>query len=308
MRAIAIKQYGDPDVLEPTDMPDPKVGPDSVLVRVAAAAVNPVDFKIRRGYLDGAFETYFPLVLGWDVAGVVEAVGPAVSEFAVSDEVCGYLREDYLQHGTYAEFVASPVRCLARRPASVSFEEAAALPLAGLTAYQALTKALHVAEDDVVLVHAASGGVGSMAVQIARILGARVIGTASESNHAYLRELGAEPVPYGDGLVDRVRDLAPQGVSAILDLVGGEALAATPELMGGAGRLASVIDAGTARELGGAYVFVRPDPIDLATIVRYVDEGRLHVNVSGTYPLVEAAEAHRALETGHTRGKIVLSV
>ena len=228
MRAITFASYGGPDVLELTEQPDPIVGPDYVLVRVRAASVNPVDYKIREGYLQGAFVSHLPIIAGWDVAGVVEAVGPAVHDYAVGDEVIGYVRKDSVEHGTYAELVAAHPRHLARKPTSVSFEQAAALPLAGLTALQSIDLA-GVGAGDVVLVHAAAGGVGSFAVQLAAARGARVIGTAGEGNHEYVRGLGAEPVAYGDGLVERVRALAPEGVDVVLDYVGGDALALSPQ-------------------------------------------------------------------------------
>ena len=190
MRAITYSRYGGADVLELTEQPTPKVGPDSVLVRVRAASVNPVDWKVRAGYLDAVMDVTFPVVPGWDVAGVVERVGLDTPELQVGDEVYGYVRRDWVQGGTFAELVAAPVRTLARKPSSLSFEEAAAVPLAGLTAYQAIRRA-GVRAGQTVLVHAAAGGVGAFAVQIARSLGARVIGTASERNHEYLRGLGA---------------------------------------------------------------------------------------------------------------------
>ncbi|MGZ4568548.1 MAG: NADP-dependent oxidoreductase, partial [Blastococcus sp.] len=170
---MAYDEFGDDDVLRlRTDLPDPPVGPDTVLVRVHAAGVNPVDMAIRAGYLASAFPHHFPIVPGWDVAGVVEAAGPAVVAFAPGDEVFGYVRRDDVQWGTAAEFVPAPQRCVARKPESLSFAEAGALPLAGLTAYQALTEALDVGEGDRVLVHRAAGGVGFNAVQIAVALGA----------------------------------------------------------------------------------------------------------------------------------------
>lgn len=302
-----MQRYGGPEVLELTDVPEPKVGPDSVLVRAKAAGVNPVDWKIREGYLDALFPTHFPVIPGWDLAGVVERVGPAVSEFSPGDEVIGYVREDHLERGTYAELVSAPVRTLGRKPRSLSWAEAAGLPLAGLTAYQALTKALTITPEDTVLVHAASGGVGSFAVQIARAKGARVIGTASPHNHDHLRELGAEPVAYGPGLADEVRRLAPGGVSAALDLVGGAAIDVTPDLLTDKGRWASIIDPSVI-DRGGRYVFVRPDPTDLSALAGLVDDGRLTVTVAKTFPLVEAGEAQRLNAEGHTRGKIVLEI
>ncbi|WP_395298287.1 NADP-dependent oxidoreductase [Kitasatospora hibisci] len=307
MKAITYRAYGGPDVLEYGDVPEPKLGPDSVLVRVAAASVNPVDWKIQAGYLDGVLDVVFPVIPGWDVAGVVEQVGVGVTEFAPGDEVMGYVREDMVRRGTFAEYIAAPVRTLARKPEALDFAQAAGLPLAGLTAYQALTRALEVKPGETVLVHAAAGGVGSLAVQIAVALGARVIGTAGERNHDYLRGLGAEPVAYGDGLADRVRALAPDGVDAVLDLIGGEALQLSPALLAEGGRLASVAD-GAVLALGGRYVFVRPDTADLAALGELADSGRLTVEVAATFPLEQTAEAHRLNAAGHTRGKIVVTV
>ncbi|HEX2419767.1 MAG TPA: NADP-dependent oxidoreductase, partial [Micromonosporaceae bacterium] len=189
----------------------------------------------------------------------------------------------------------------------LDWRQAAGLPLAGLTAYQALHRALRVAKGDTLLVHAAAGGVGSFAVQLAVIQGARVIGTASPGNHDFLRSLGAEPVAYGEGLADRVRELAPDGVAAVLDTVGGDTLAGSPELLGRDGRLASIVDPGV-RDLGGQYVFVRPDPVDLAVLCELAEDGRLTVEVSRVFPLERAAEAQTLSQQGHTRGKIVLEV
>ncbi|GAB2870968.1 NADP-dependent oxidoreductase [Actinoallomurus bryophytorum] len=303
-----MNEYGGPDVLKLTnDAPEPKVGPDSVLVRVKAAGVNPVDGKIREGRMDGLFQTDFPVIPGWDLSGVVERVGAAVSEFSPDDEVIGYVREDHVGRGTYAELVAAPVRTLGRKPGRMSWAEAAGLPLAGLTAYQALTKALGVNEDDTVLIHAASGGVGSFAVQIAVAKGAQVIGTASPDNHDYLRKLGAEPLAYGDGLADRVHRIAPGGVSVALDLVGGEALEITPDLLTPTGRWASTVDP-SVTERGGRYVFVRPDMTNLSALASLVDDGRLTVSIAKTFPLADAGEAQRLCASGHTRGKIVLEM
>ena len=306
MRAAFITEYGDPDVLQVGDLPDPVPGPDDVVVRVRAAGVNPVDWKVRAGYLDGAFPSHFPLVPGWDVAGVVEQVAPSVTELAVGDEVLGYVRKDHIQHGTTAELVRAGVRHLARVPAGVRAEEAAALPLAGLTARQALD-AVRIGFGDTVLVHAAAGGVGSFAVQLAAARGARVIGTASEANHEYLRSLGAEPVTYGDRLQERVEEAAGGQVDAALDLVGGDALPVSFALVKDPGRVASVVDPGVL-EQGGRYVFVRPDRDQLAELVQMVADGSLRVEVAATFGLEDVAEAHRLSEQGHGRGKIVVTV
>ncbi|MFD9129603.1 NADP-dependent oxidoreductase [Kitasatospora sp. NPDC059571] len=306
MKAIVIRQYGGPEVVEYTEVPDPKVGPDSVLVRVRAVGVNPVDWKIREGRLDGIMDVHFPLVMGWDVAGEVQAVGGAVTEFAPGDEVIGYVRKDAVEHGTYAQLVSAPVRTLARKPAALDWAQAAGLPLAGLTAYQAL-RALAPEKGETLLVHAAAGGVGSLAVQIARVAGARVIGTARERNHAWLRTLGVEPVTHGPGLVDRVRALAPDGVDAALDLVGGDAVETSAQLVADPARIASVSDFGV-RARGGHYVWGRPDAADLAALADLADRGLLTVPVASTFPLAQAASAQALNAEGRTRGKIVLLV
>ncbi|MFX4294405.1 NADP-dependent oxidoreductase [Streptomyces bohaiensis] len=305
MRAITYQEYGGPENLRLTEVPDPKVGPGEVLIRVKAAGINPVDWKLAGGGLDPLMQTYFPVIPGWDLAGVVEAVGLDTPEYAVGDEVLGYARKDYVQHGTYAELVTAAVRHIARKPASLSWEQAAGLPLAGLTALQALDRA-RAGEGDTVLVHAAAGGVGSLAVQIAVARGARVIGTASERNHAFLRELGAEPVTYGEGLVGRVRDLAPGGVDVALDFVGGVA-DDSAELLGETSRLVSIVD-GRAAELGGHAIWVRPDAAELTALADLAEAGRLTVPVERVYPLAEAADAWRDQQNGRTRGKLVLSV
>ncbi|QBJ89791.1 NADP-dependent oxidoreductase [Streptomyces seoulensis] len=307
MKAISYRRYGGPEVLEYGEVPEPKVGPDEVLVRVRAAAVNPVDWKCREGYLDPILNTVFPVVTGWDVSGVVVRPGASVVEYAEGDEVMGYVREDLLSLGTFAEYIAAPVRTLAHKPAALSFEEAAGLPLAGLTAYQVLVQILKVGRGDTVLIHAAAGGVGSLGVQIAAHLGARVIGTASERNHAFVRSLGGEPVDYGEGLAERVRGIAPEGVDAVFDTVGGETLKVSAQLLAPGGRLASIADPDVT-EYGGRYWFVRPDPEDLAKLSQLADQGAVSVHVDKTFPLERTADAQRLSQEGRTRGKIVVTV
>lgn len=306
MKAATYSAYGEPLTL--TEVDEPKVGPDWVLVAVKASSVNPVDWKIASGGLDGALDIYFPVTAGWDVSGVVEAVGPAVTTLAPGDEVFGYLRKDAVHGGTYAEKVAAPIRTLTKKPATASFAEAGALPLAGLTAFQCLVHVLEVGADDTVLIHGASGGVGSFAVQIAKSLGARVLGTASESNHDYLRELGAEPFEYGDGLVERVREAVPDGVSAVLDLNGAD-LDKSPALLTdeSSGRIASIIDP-AVKEMGGRYVFVTPDVDDLDELAQLFDDGTLTVEIAATFELADAQKAWDLSQEGHTRGKIVITV
>jgi NADPH:quinone reductase-like Zn-dependent oxidoreductase len=308
MRAAIYERFGGADVLQVREVDDPPVGPDTVLVRARATSVNPVDYKVRGGYLSSAFPHHLPIIPGWDVAGVVEQVGPAVRTGAqVGDEVYGYVRRDDVGFGTTAELVPAPERTVTRKPAGISFEEAAALPLAGSTAYQALVEALDVQRGERVLVHAASGGVGHLAVQIAKALGAVVVGTASPDNHDLVRELGAdEVIDYHAGPVS---DQLGEPVDAVLDLVGGPALEDAPkQVRGGSRRIASVIDPEKVLELGGTYVFVRPDRPTLDRLATLVEQGQLRVVVAGRYSLDEVADAHRALEKGSGPGKVVITL
>jgi NADPH:quinone reductase-like Zn-dependent oxidoreductase len=306
MRGAAYDQYGDVHVLRVRDdLPMPPVGPDTVLVRVHAAGVNPVDLGIREGHLAGFFPHHFPIIPGWDVAGVVEAAGPAVVAFSPGDEVFGYVRRDDVQWGTTADFVPAPQRCLAHKPESLSFAEAGALPLAGLTAYQALTEALEVGEGDRVLVHRAAGGVGFSAVQIAVALGAHVIGTASPRNHGFLRDAGvAEVLDYSAGPIS---EQLSGPVDAVLDLVGGDTLTDAPKQVRDPARIASVVDP-SVLELGGRYVFVRPDTHDLEELARMADAGQLRVPIARAFGLNSVAEAQELVAGGHVRGKVVVTL
>ncbi len=215
-----------------------------------------------------------------------------------------YARKDVVGHGTFAQYVAVSADDVAHKPAALGWNEAGGLPLAGMTAQRALDR-LEVGKDDVLLVHAASGGVGSFAVQIGRDRGVRVIGTASEKNHDYLRELGAEPVAYGDGLAERVRDLAPGGVTAVADFVGGQ-LETTLAVLAGGGKHVSVAD-NTVDEHGGHWIWVRPSGGKLADLARLADRGALKVEMAGAFPLEETGAAFDASRGGHTRGKLVIT-
>ncbi|WP_262402457.1 NADP-dependent oxidoreductase [Actinomadura sp. CNU-125] len=284
-------------------MPDPRVGPGQVLIEVWAAGVNPVDWKVMAGGLDAMMEAVFPVIPGWDVAGVVRAVGPDTPEFAYGDEVMAYARKDVVRAGTFAEYVAVSAWSVARKPPPLDWRQAGGLPLAGLTAQRTLER-LDVGPRDTLLIHGASGGVGDLGVQLARALGAAVIGTASERNHAYLRERGAEPVAYGDGLVERVRDITPGGVTAVADFAGGQ-LDATLALLAPGGRHASVADP-TVEQHGGLWVWVRPDGAKLAELADMAEREALVVDVAGAYKLDEVGAAFDASREGHTRGKLII--
>lgn len=304
IREIRFAEHGAPEVLDVAEMREiPEPGPGQVLLRVKAVGVNPLDAKIRSGVLAAVFPVTFPHVPGQDVAGVVDAVGADVTAWAVGDEVLGFGTR------TYADYALADADRLAAKPAALSWELAGALPTAADAAYRALAE-VKVGEGDTVLVHAAAGGVGGLAVQFAKLLGARVIGTASEANHEYLRELGAEPVTYGEGLADRVRALAPDGVDAAVDFVGGGVLAASVALAGGPERVMSIVDPHDA-EANGVRFSSGHDGEDylIAALTLASDllvRGRLVLPLAGVLSLDEAAEAHRRIDSGRTRGKLVL--
>ncbi|MEJ7650722.1 MAG: NADP-dependent oxidoreductase [Nakamurella sp.] len=307
MRALQYREFGGLDSLEIGEVEMPHIGPDTLLVRVVAASLNPVDFKIREGKLQGLLDTRLPAVPGWDVAGIVEQPGLDTTEFAAGDAILAYARADVVEHGSLAEFMPVPVRTAAKVPEGLDLEDAAALPLAGLTAFQSLERAA-VGQGDTVLIHGAGGGVGSFGAQLARLRGARVVGTASTGSHDHLRQLGAEPVEYGDALVEQAKTLVPNGFDVIIDFAGGTSLDSTPALLRDGGRVASITDPRARDEFGGQYIWVRPDSAQLAGLAQLVADGRLRVERAGTFPLDRAVEAFRQLEDGHARGKIVVRV
>jgi NADPH:quinone reductase-like Zn-dependent oxidoreductase len=307
MRAIRQLSLGGPEVLELVDVPRPEPGPTEVLVRVTAAGVNPVDWKVRAR---GGFLGEPPFTVGWDVAGVVEELGRGVTRFVPGDRVFGMPRFPR-EAAAYAQYVTAPSRQLARVPDGLGDVEAAGVPLAGLTAWQGLVETAGVGPGSRVLVLAAAGGVGHLAVQIAKARGAYVIGTARAEKHAFLASLGTdEAVDYTTGpLAGRV-----DAVDVVLDLVGGEAAADALSALRDGGTLVTVT--GAADELRAtagvrvrlAGVLVEPDRLGLEALSELVAEGVLRPHVSATFPLAEAARAHEAIETGRTVGKLVLTV
>ncbi|BCJ30418.1 NADP-dependent oxidoreductase [Actinocatenispora sera] len=304
MRAVYYESFADDNsTLRVGELPDPKVGPGQVLIEVRAAGVNPVDWKVLAGGLDPMIDTVFPVVPGWDVAGVVVDRGPDTPEFAPGDEVMAYARKEAISAGTFAQYVAVSAPAVAARPATLDWPQAGGLPLAGLTAKRCLDRT-DVHAGDVVLVHGAAGGVGTLAVQLAAARGARVLGTASAASHDAVRALGATPIEYGDGLAERVRDLTPDGVTVVLDLVGGQ-LPTTTAVLAEGGRHVSIADP-TVEGHGGAWVWVRPDGPGLAELAQLADAGRLTVPVQASYPLTEVGAAFDASRGGHTHGKLVI--
>ncbi|MFE6596793.1 NADP-dependent oxidoreductase [Streptomyces albidoflavus] len=309
MRAIIQESYGGPEVLHETRVPRPEPGPGEILVAVRAAGVNPTDWKHRA---QAGFVDRLPLVLGWDVSGVVEAVGYGVTLFAPGEEVFGMLPYPH-GSGSHAEYVVGPARAFTRKPTVIDHVQAGALPLVSLTAYQALIDTAGIGPGQRVLIHAAAGGVGHVAVQIAKAHGAYVIGTASAPKHDLLRELGADEV------VDyRTTDVAEavDGVDMVLDPLGGETRARSVGLLRPGGTLVSLLSGGSAEEAAHApergvrtaTMLVEADHAGMNAVADLVAAGALRPRVEATFPLAEAAAAHRLGETGRTTGKIVLEV
>lgn len=300
MKAVAFHTPGPPEVLQLVDLPRPAPGAGEVLVRVRAAGVQPADLSVREGWAPPGVEVPSPAVPGNEFAGVVEALGPATTEVAVGDEVLGYR-----SLGCYAEYVVVPTSQIVRRPAELPWEVAGGLSGAGQTAHTAI-EALALTADDTVLIHAAAGAVGTVAVQLARRAGATVIGTASPGNHDYLRSLGAIPVSYGEGLVDRVRAVAPGGVDASLDAAGADGLRAAVELVPDRTRIGTIVAFDLVQPLGVRWLGSRRSAERLADLVGLYVSGQLRIEIRRTYPLASAVDAHREVGTRHGRGKVVL--
>ncbi|GAB7036445.1 MULTISPECIES: NADP-dependent oxidoreductase [Catenuloplanes] len=300
MRKILQRTLGGPEVLEWVAADRPEPGPAEIQVEVRAAGVNPVDWKVRAG---GGYLGTPPFTVGWEAAGVVTAVGPGVTRFVPGDEVFGLFRFPK-EAGAYAEYVTGPARHFAHRPRAMTMTEAGGLALAGLTAWQVLVDTARVRAGQRVLIPAAAGGFGHLAVQIAKARGAHVIGTSRADKHALVREFGAdEVIDYRDTDVgDVVRD-----VDLAIGVVAGQVSSLVRTLRPG-GMLLTLNGADTAASVaaGGRFLLAEPDRAGLEELAELVDEGLLRVHVDRVLPLSEAAEAHRAGEAGRTVGKIVL--
>ncbi|SEN73643.1 NADP-dependent oxidoreductase [Actinacidiphila rubida] len=302
-RAYVYNRFGGPEAEAFADLPRPVPGPGQLLVAVRASGVNPADWKRREGMAaPGEPAPRFPRVFGREAAGVVAEVGEGVTGFAVGDEVFGHPVA-----GSYAQFTLLPEGAAAVKPAAVSFADAATLPVAGGTAWDGLRQ-LDLPRGATLLVNGAGGGVGSAAVQIAVHDGLRVIGTAGAAKADFVTSLGAAHVASGPGVADRVRAVAPDGVDAVFDLVGGEPLRAVAALAADPRRVISVADKAGVAELGGSAVTRARTTRALEAVVALVAEGALDPFVTRTFPLDQADRALRAVEDGHTRGKVVIEV
>lgn len=310
MRAAYYEAFGSADNLKVGELEVPQLKEGEVLVKLKAAAVNPVDAAVRAGHLKAFLPTVFPVVPGWDMAGVVADRGFSARRFIAGDEVYAYARRPVVQWGTYAEYIVLPETYLALRPQRLSWEEAAGIPLVGLTAYQSLYIAGNLQKGQTVLILGASGGIGTLAIQLARAKGAEVIGVASKKNHAYMKELGAtHTIDYHNTHIgEAVKQLYADGVDLIFDAASGETLQQSLTALKKNGTLVSILNHGTDidKSINFHYVFVEPNATQLSHLRELADEGQLKVPVSKTYSLNETAEAMRQIESHHTTGKIVI--
>lgn len=309
MKAVRIHDYGGSDVLAYEDVPSPEPADDEVLVHVRAASASPIDWKTREGYLrQWGYDLPMPLVLGRDFAGDIVGVGKDVTEFKVGDAVYGSVGD--LHRGSYADFITVRPGEIAHKPTSVDYDTAAAIPHSGQAAWQTLVEAAGLQPGQTVLIHAAAGGVGSLAVQIAKAHGARVIGTASENNHDFLRSLGADEVI--DYNTSRFEEIA-HDVDVVLDSIGGDTQERSVSTLrpGGVivtlmGFMPSTIDAAQARGIRTEFVGQRPEPEHLRMLGAMIDEGRIKPVVNRVMSITQVREAQDLMKDGHVRGKIIL--
>jgi NADPH:quinone reductase-like Zn-dependent oxidoreductase len=306
MKAIVIHEYGGPGVLKYEDIPRPEPKDDQLLIRVIAAGVNPVDGMIRSGTFNG--NRAFPIILGGDVAGVVEKVGSKVTKFKAGDPVFAYLSLN--NSGGYAQYALVTEREAAPKPKSLTYVEAAAVPIVAMTAWQALVDTAKLSADQTILIHGGSGGVGSFAIQIAKARGAKVIATASTANQDFLKQLGADVAI--DYTKQKFEDVA-KDVDVVLDSIGRDTLARSYGVVKKGGIIVSLVARPKESELEkhgirGTALNVEPSSQELAEIGKLIDDKKIKVIVSQTFPLSEAMKAQEQVATGHTRGKIVLKV
>ncbi|WP_112181956.1 NADP-dependent oxidoreductase [Paraliobacillus zengyii] len=310
MKAIVINEYGDKRVLQEEEISKPVIKENQVLVEVHATSINPIDWKMRAGYLKEMLDFSFPIILGWDVAGTIVEVGSQVQNFKIGDEV--FARPDTTNEGTYAEFTTVDENLLAKKPKNITFEEAASVPLAGLTAWQCLVDFTKVQKDDKVLIHAGAGGVGSLAIQIAKHLGAYVATTASEKNAAYMKELGADQI-----INYQTQDFAEElnNFDVVLDTMGGEILNKSFTVLKPKGRLVTIAgqpDQTLAEkyQIEASGYWLNPDGKQLSELGKLLDNGIVKPQVGHVFGFSEEEmkEAHALSETHHAKGKIVIKV
>ncbi len=305
MKAVRIHAYGGPEVLQYEEAPRPAPQDGEILVRVQACGINPVDWKVREGYMKDVWPAQFPLILGCDVAGTVEQVGANVTEFAAGDAVYALVPS-----GGYAEYASFPASIAARKPETLDFVQTASLPVAALTAWQALFDHAHLEAGQSVLIHAASGGVGHLAVQFAKNKGAHVVATASARNHDFVRSLGADEVL--DYNTTKFEDVV-HDMDVVFDTMGGDTQERSWGVLKPGGILVSIVSPDTetqaqAHGRRGVNMHAEPSAVQLAEIASLIDAGKVKPHVERTFPLAEARAAQETSQAGHVRGKIILQV
>jgi NADPH2:quinone reductase len=315
MKAVTFDRFGGSEVLRTTVVAKPQAEAGEVLIKIKSTSVNPVDWKIRRGFLQSMLPHHFPIIPGWDAAGTVESVGDGVTEFKVGDRVAAYARLPEVKHGTYAEYISLPKDYLAIVPDSLTFDEAAGLPLVALTALQGLTDYTKVQPRQKVLVLNGAGGVGSFAIQFAKNSGAQVVATTSGQNIDYVRGLGADHViDYTkENLLERSKQIAPDGFDFVFDAVGGENLVQAYQVVKPKGQLVSIVDTpdsniSAARDFSATFHFVYPSGKALQNIVNDVDAGKVKIPNYEVRSINDAVKAQDLSESHRVRGKIVLAI
>lgn len=315
MKAMVIESFGDVEKLHLDQVPTPQPADHEVQIQILYTGVNPVDWKIREGYLKNRLPHEFPIILGWDAAGIVTAVGKNVKKFKKGDEVFAYCRKPTVKWGTYAEYTCFDADNVSLKPKNISFAQAAALPLAGLTAWQALFDFAKLKKGETILIHAGAGGVGGLAIQFAKNAGAHVITTASTANHDYVKKLGADhAIDYRKtDFGKELKKIAPQGVDVVFDTIGGDTLRQSTDLLKPQGRLVSIIeqlDPKVAQEknIRFGYVFVSPNGQQLNQIGELIEQSKVVPPNIQELPLAEARKAQELSQKGHTKGKLVLKV
>lgn len=308
MKAVYIEGYGGKDQLKYGDVPNPRVGPNDVLIRAHAASVNPVDWKIREGYLKDFLPYEFPLILGWDVAGVIVGVGENVDRLRVGDEV--FARPATERNGTYAEYVAVDAHLVAIKPRNISFEEAASVPLAGLTAWEALHEIADVSSGQKVLIHGGSGGVGIYAIQLAKAFGAYVATTTSSKNVEFVKSYGADKVI---DYTQEAFECTLSGYDVVFDTIGGDVQSKSFKVLSKGGILVSIVsqpdqNIADQHSVRTGYFFLQPDGEKLARLGQLIEVGKVRPVVGTVFPLEDTAKAHALSESHHAQGKIVILI
>lgn len=315
MKAVIIDTFGGINTVKMADVPIPKPADNEVQIEVKYAAVNPVDWKICEGIFRNHMEHEFPIILGWDASGLITAVGKNVRSFKVGDEVFAYCRKPLIKWGSFTEYICLDAQHIALKPKSLSFAQAASIPLAALTAWQSLFRFAGLKKGEIILVHAGAGGVGGMAIQLAKYIGAQVATTATQKNHEYVKGLGAHhAIDYQTEIVSqKIQQLFPEGVDVVFDTIGGEVLKASYALLKKGGRLVSILEPpdqakAAQRGIKAGFVFVAPNGIELKQIADLITESKIVAPAVEEMKLENVQAALEKSRSGHVRGKIVLKI